>query len=223
MSATAPQGEAAAEAASRTMARRTGRLALRIAAWVVGAAAAAWVVGFLFFVDHVLTEKPPAAMPHADGIVVLTGGADRIRAGLSLLGGRIAPRLLISGAGPGTNLADFVPQDSPQARQLDPAITLGHVAMTTRGNARESAVWAAQHHARSLIVVTADYHMPRAMLELRRHLPWVRLIADPVRPPAMARLWAPRTLRLLAGEFDKYLLVRLGLGGFAAHHIEKYL
>ena len=190
---------------------------------LAGVAALAWLAGFVWFVRLVGAERPPTALPHAEGIVVLTGGADRIRAGLALLGRGAAPLMLISGAGRGTDLADFVPQDSPEARQLDGAITLGHVATTTRGNARETALWAARHHLASVIVVTADYHMPRALLELRRHLAGVRLIAAPVTPPAMARTLTPHTLLLLAGEFDKYLAVRLGFGGFAARHVEKYL
>ena len=37
----------------------------------------------------------------------------------------------------------------------------------------------------SLIVVTAGYHMPRALAELRRALPDVTLYPVPVQPPAM--------------------------------------
>ena len=179
-----------------------------------------WAGGLAWFIDSVVTERPAAPMPHADGIVVLTGGADRVRAGLALLVSGAAPRLLISGAGAGTSISDFIPRHGIDAAAVTAHITLGHEARSTRGNARETAEWVASRRLRSLIVVTADYHMPRAMLELQRHMPSVRLYADPVRPPSMARPLCRPMLRLIAAEFCKYLLVRLRLGGFAAHHLE---
>jgi uncharacterized SAM-binding protein YcdF (DUF218 family) len=72
----------------------------------------------------------------------------------------------------------------------------------------------------SLIVVTADYHMPRAILELRRFLPQVTLIQVPVRPPAISHLFGLPTLRLLAGEYTKYLFVRSGVFDLAADRLD---
>ncbi len=193
----------------------------------------AWTAGFAWFVNLVAKERPVDPTPHVEGIVVLTGGADRIRAGLRLLMRGKAPLLLISGAGAGTELGDFTPRAftppafrpsvGVDARSLAAHVTLGHAAQTTRGNARETARWASRHHLRSILLVTADYHMPRALLELHRHLPGITLIADPVRPPAMAHLTQWPALRVLAAEFCKYLLVRLRLGGFAAHHLQSWL
>ena len=56
---------------------------------------------------------------------------------------------------------------SKVARRLyDCCVDLGFTAADTVGNARETATWAKSMGYDSLIVVTADYHMPRAMLEL---------------------------------------------------------
>ena len=219
---------------SRIRARqpRYGRLARRrrgvrrVIGWLLRGVALvgiAWAVGFYIFMRHVEQERRVAPMPHAQGIVVLTGGPDRVKQGLELLMAGAAPRLLISGAGPGTHLGDFTPRDGIDAVSKAASIRLGHRAASTRGNARETARWVARHHLRSVIVVTADYHMPRALAELHRHLPGVRLIADPVRRlPRDGRLDV-RDMRLVAAEYSKYLLVRCGLGGFAAHHIEGHL
>lgn len=182
-----------------------------------------WLIGFGWFLAMIAGERAPLPLPHAGGIVVLTGGSDRVKAGLELLMAGAAPRLLISGAGAGTYLGDFTPRDGIDATSKAADISIGHRAATTRGNARETARWAARHHITSLIVVTADYHMPRALLELRRQMPRVTLTPEPVRPPAMAHVDHWRSLRMLAAEFTKYVLVRLGLGGFAAHHIEAHL
>ena len=202
--------------------RRRGRWLRRIALLVL-LVAALWLIGFGWFLAKIAAERPIEPMPHAGGIVVLTGGADRVKAGLELLMAGAAPRLLISGAGTGTYLGDFTPRDGINATAKATRISLGHRAATTRGNAREAARWAVRHDIRSLIVVTADYHMPRALIELHRQMPGVALLPEPVRPPALARLDRWHTMRLLAVEFTKYVLVRFRLGGFAAHHIEAHL
>jgi uncharacterized SAM-binding protein YcdF (DUF218 family) len=61
---------------------------------------------------------------------------------------------------------------------------------------------------KSLIVVTADYHMPRSLAELRRKLPDVELIPYPVQPRNVHvnAWWAhPGTLQLLLSEYAKFM------------------
>jgi uncharacterized SAM-binding protein YcdF (DUF218 family) len=188
------------------------RLFLRLLVLLFGL----WLAGFAVFLGLVFTAAPPNPMPLADGIVALTGGDGRVGAGLAFLAAHDAPLLLISGAGRGTYLGDFTADDAAAATRYASAITLGHMADTTHGNAVEAADWAHAHHMRSLIIVTADYHMPRAMLEMRKALPGLTLIPAPVRPPAMRKLVSLPTLRLLAGEYTKYLVVRFGFGQLAA-------
>jgi uncharacterized SAM-binding protein YcdF (DUF218 family) len=173
-----------------------------------------WLAGFVGFAAAVWTASPPAPIPHADGIVALTGGDDRVGTALALLAAKDAPVLLISGAGRGTYLGDFTPDDAAAATEYAGAITLGHAAVTTRGNAIETAQWAARLHVKSLLVVTADYHMPRALFVIHQRLPGVLLIGVPVRPPAMSHVFAASTLRLLAVEYTKFLLARAGLDRF---------
>jgi uncharacterized SAM-binding protein YcdF (DUF218 family) len=205
--------------------RRPARRRLGAWRWPIRALAVVavlWLVGFAWFLGVIAAERPATPMPHAGGIVVLTGGADRVKAGLELLLAGAAPRLLISGAGAGTYLGDFTARDGIDANARATDITVGHAAATTRGNARETAAWAHRHHMGSLIVVTADYHMPRALLELRRAMPGVTLVPEPVRPPAMLDPARPHMLRILVTEFFKYIVVRLRLGGIAAHRIRAH-
>jgi len=173
-----------------------------------------WAAGFVVFVAMVWSAEPPVPIPHADGIVALTGGDDRVGTALALLAAKDAPALLISGAGRGTYLGDFTPDDEAAATQYAAAITIGHQAATTRGNAIETAVWAQIHHMNSLLIVTADYHMPRALFVIQQRLPTVTLYAIPVRPPAMTRLFSMPTIHLLAAEYTKFLLARAGLDQF---------
>jgi uncharacterized SAM-binding protein YcdF (DUF218 family) len=102
---------------------------------------------------------------------------------------------------------------------VDPAlrsrVTLGRSATTTRGNAAETAEWAHANALASLIVVTAGYHMPRALAELSRAMPGLTLYPAPVLPPAM-RQPGLTELRLLAGEYSKWLAAEAGLSALGA-------
>lgn len=198
---------------SRFRRRRWGFL--RGLVWLVLILAGGWAVGFAVFIAVISLAAPPNPIPHADGIVALTGGDGRVSAGLALLAEKAAPVLLISGAGRGTYLGDFTADDTVAATRFAGAITLGHMAATTRGNALETAEWAQSGNMRSLLIVTADYHMPRAILVIQQRLPGILLIPVPVRPPAMEHIFTVPTLHLLAMEYTKYLIVRAGLDSIA--------
>jgi uncharacterized SAM-binding protein YcdF (DUF218 family) len=174
------------------------------------AAALFWLAGFTAFeYDARRFVSDPAP---ADGIVVLTGGAGRIEAGLHLLAAGKAPRLLISGVGSGIDLSDVLRRVDVDPTLLEfHIITLGHAATNTVGNAAETAAWARQYDLHSVIVVTAGYHMARALAELARVVPGLELRPMPVHPPALLARDDISTLRLLAIEYDKLLAVRFGL------------
>ncbi len=167
------------------------------------------VLGFLRFVA--LAGTPPAEPGRrTDGIAVLTGGAERVDTGLRLLRQGMAERLLISGVHRNVVPADLVPPG------LADRVILGHAATSTRGNAVEVAAWARAEHLRSLRLVTAGYHMPRALLELHRALPGVEIVPHPVVPARLRQADAAghsRTWFLLIGEYLKLLLAWTGLSG----------
>lgn len=188
--------------------RGWAELALGAGSATLLALGAAWGVGFARFNNdaHVLREPPVIA----DGIVVLTGGADRIDTALHLLADGRAPLLLVSGVSGGAELADLtrrVPLDPAQAVR----VTLGRTAQSTLGNAAETTHWVRALGIQRLIVVTAGYHMPRALLELRHALPDVELHPVPVQSPALRGASPAATVRLLSNEYTKLLAVRLGL------------
>lgn len=198
--------------ARRSSPRRRRDWPVKTALAIILAFCLAWGGGFLVYLVSVFNAAPPNPLPPADGIVVLTGGDDRIGQALALLARHEAPLMLISGAAKGTYLGDFTADDRLAATDYADDITVGHIATTTHQNGVETAIWARAHHMHRLVVVTADYHMPRAMLEIDHALPGVRLIPYPVRPPAMRAGLTLSTLSLLAEEYSKYLVVRAGLG-----------
>ena len=169
---------------------------------VVALAVAVLASGYLWFLH--LTSQPSDLPPHADGIVAFTGGAGRVETALRLLAENRADRLLLSGIGGGAELTELAHRTG--------RVTLGRNATTTRGNAQETAAWVDGHDIHSLIVVTASYHMPRALTELGRALPGVTLYPAPVHVPENAR--RPGVpLRIMVEEYGKFLAAELGLTG----------
>ncbi len=190
------------------------RAAVSAALTLVGALALLWVAGFAWFLRAALTEPTPP--PRADGIVALTGGAGRVETALHLLAEGRAQHLLITGVGEATGFAALAHLAGVDP-ELGRRVTLGHAAASTRGNAAETADWVRGQGMRSLIVVTAGYHMPRALAELGRALPEVALYPMPVRPPGFHEGADPAMLRLLAGEYTKFLAAEVGLSAFDPH------
>lgn len=171
---------------------------------------------FLSFVDNLETSEPEDPIG-AQGIVVLTGGADRLADGLRLLENGKAKRLLLSGVHRNTTLSELKRLLPMHAETLACCTDLGYEAGNTRGNAAETAAWAKSHNFSQLIIVTASYHLPRVKLEFARALPNLSLTYYPVVPDqAGLRVWwrEPALLRILVLEYAKFRLaqVRMMLG-----------
>ncbi len=191
----------------------TGRCAgwrIKTAAWCVLALAAlgAYGWGLARFIDAIPTAVADPDTP-VDAIVVLTGGSQRVHAGFALLAQDKGRFLLVSGVSPRASPAALDgAQMVPRAR-LACCVTLGLEASDTIGNAAEASRWMAARGLTSVRLVTANYHMPRSLLEFRRALPpGARILPYPVFPEAghFAQWWRwPRMASLVIGEYTKYL------------------
>jgi uncharacterized SAM-binding protein YcdF (DUF218 family) len=171
-----------------------------------------WASGLWAFAERIERSTPAAEPQAADGIVALTGAGsnERIAAAVRLLETDKAQRMLVSGVNPEASREDIRTVSRAVRRLYDCCVDLGFEAANTVGNAKETREWARAMRFRSLIVVTADYHMPRAMLELQGAMPDAQLQAYPVRTSVIepARWWRTGSgARLMVLEYTKYLAI----------------
>jgi uncharacterized SAM-binding protein YcdF (DUF218 family) len=179
----------------------------------VGAAA-----GFVAFLSQ-LRGAEIAPDRRADGIVVLTGGSSRVSDAMELLAAGYGKRLLISGVHPTSRASDISRTLPENQSYMRCCVDLDRTALTTRGNAAETRRWAQERQFKSLIVVTSNYHMPRALVEFSHAMPETMLIPFAV----VGDKWreepwwtSASTLRLLLSEYVKYVAaeVRVRLEDF---------
>ena len=149
------------------------------------------------------------ATRETDGVVVLTGGSERLASGLDILAAGRAKKLFVSGVHQLTSVTQLQHLLRREPEMFECCVVLGKAAENTAGNASETSRWANQEGYRSIRVVTGAYHMPRSLLEFRRAMPGAVLIAHPVFPThvKLSQWWRwPGTASLIATEYNKYLV-----------------
>lgn len=156
-------------------------------------------------------------------IVVLTGGRERLKTGYQLLNAKRADVIFISGVNPEENLKSLfklletskVIQKEDRAH-LASTTYLGFEANNTKENAEETAAWVKQKNITSLRLVTAAYHMPRSLFEIKHMLPHITIIPHPVFPHGFnkSQLWRNAGIfSLIVSEYNKFLgaMIRIHL------------
>lgn len=141
-----------------------------------------YLLGFLWFGIFL---PAPAGPANTDAVIVLTGSGGRIDRGLDVLEQHLAPRMFVSGVDREVRPAEFAAQYHVPMSQLRCCVSLGYESVDTRSNARESADWIAANHIGSVRLVTSDWHMRRAALDLAQVAPaGLTVIEDavPTRP-----------------------------------------
>lgn len=193
------------ETGRRSAFARAVRLVLFVAvvAGVLIAGSFLWFIWLIPNEEIVLDAK-------ADGIVVLTGGSSRIADAVELLASKRGRRLLISGVNPATRQQEIARLMPEYKKIFDCCVDLDRSALNTVGNAVEARRWAKDQGFKSLIVVTSNYHIPRAMAELSHQLPEASLIAFPVVTHRLSDMWSnDATARLLFFEYLKYMVAQV--------------
>jgi len=162
-------------------------------------ALAGWLAGLSAFVNDMASMPIPKPLQKLDAIVVLTGGSNRIDAGFNLLEHGFGKKLFISGVYKGLDVNRLLKRwkAEPQSK-LDCCVVLGFEADNTVGNAVETAEWLHKEGFHSIYLVTANYHIRRALLEFRRLAPDVAITPYPVVPDKYENF-------LIMREYAKYI------------------
>lgn len=164
-----------------------------------------WGMGFAMFSLRVVYSDKDEARQRMDAIIVLTGGADRIEAGLELFAAGHAKNLFISGVHPSVKKHEITAQWHGNKLLPKCCLILGQQAKTTVENASESREWAQKNNVTSTILVTSNYHMPRALMEFNAALPDTFILSHPIAQedlkPNDKHLW-----KLMFSEYHKLLL-----------------
>ena len=177
---------------------------------VCAISALALVIGFAVFTRHVPMHEVTLSRD-GDAIVALTGGASRITDAIELLAAGRGKRLLISGANPATNSHE-ISRLNPEFEKWVRCCVDFDRSVNTLGNAIEIRKWAERRGFQSLVVVTSNYHMPRALAEIRHQIPQATLVPFPVvaERQRAGPWWSNAlTMRLMISEYVKLIFARL--------------
>ena len=149
-------------------------------------------------------------------IVILTGGTNRIKNGLKIINkfekaSTFNSKILVSGTGKGfTKISlekklnfDF------NLNLIECCIELDSISTNTYSNAYETLKWAKKNNIKKFILITSNYHMPRAFLEFKNRMPNLKIFTYPITPNKHdVKMWLSsfQTFSLIFSEYCKFLV-----------------
>lgn len=142
---------------------------------------ALWLGGFIWYLNQI-PPSPASLDLTTDAIVVLTGGSQRLDAGFDLLSQGQGHKLFISGVNKDVGFKEIFYLNKALQPSFDQSVELGYTASNTRENALETAAWMQKKGYKSMRLVTAQYHMPRSLIEFRNVMPHIPIVPYAVRP-----------------------------------------
>ena len=128
------------------------------------------VIDYSFFYKKILNYKNN--LDYSKNFIVLTGGDNRVKKSLKIFF-QIKNKnknLFISGVGKGFNKKTLrkLTQKNPNYNKIiDCCIQIEGISRNTFSNAVESLKWVKSKNINSFVLLTNNYHMPRAMLEFK--------------------------------------------------------
>ena len=149
-------------------------------------------------------------------IVILTGGSNRIKDGLKIINkfdniNNLRFKILVSGTGKGFTKLSLrkILNSSFDLKLLDCCLDLESVSKNTFSNATETFKWATKNNIKQFILITSNYHMPRALLEFKNKMPNIKIYTHPITPKKHdINKWlsSTETFSLVLKEFSKFLI-----------------
>lgn len=187
---------------------------------VIAASIILYISGFIYFTytaNRMETELPESSNSL---VVVFTGAKGRINKGFEVAHD-LSTTLLISGVHEETSLSAILSYNEVDPTVADKVdVILGRMAQNTYENAIESDICATTRSFDSIIVVTSNYHLPRAsaMMSIVSDHPVYYIAESSKRLGLVSFMKKPSNLPLVLREYHKYLRLKLY---YILHHYFK--
>jgi uncharacterized SAM-binding protein YcdF (DUF218 family) len=182
-----------------------------------------FIIIFIYFCTGLLKYKEEVQslkeyyIKEAANVVILTGGSNRIKEGLKLIKGFSKLELmnidiLISGTGKGftkSNISELLLKNDLLNMFIECCLELDSKSKNTRSNALETLKWVNKNSIKQLILITSNYHMPRAFLEFKNKMPNLKIIKYPITPEKHNInnwIYSYETFSLIFLEYCKFLI-----------------
>ena len=128
------------------------------------------IIDYSFFHKKILNYKNN--LDYSKNFIVLTGGDNRVKKSLKIFFQikNDNKNLFISGVGKGFDkktLKKLTQQNFNNERVIECCIQIEGISRNTFSNAVESLKWVKSKKINSFVLLTNNYHMPRAMLEFK--------------------------------------------------------
>ena len=155
----------------------------------------------------------------SSNIVILTGGTNRINDGLKIINkfeksSTFNSKILVSGTGKGFTKISLEKKLSFDfdLDLIKCCVELDSISTNTYSNAYETLKWAKKNNIKKFILITSNYHMPRAFLEFKNRMPNLKIFTYPITPNKHdVKMWLSsfQTFSLIFSEYCKYLIAKL--------------
>ena len=152
-------------------------------------------------------------------IVILTGGTNRIKDGLNIVkdfkkSKKHNYKILVSGTGTGFTKKSLKIKLGPNfnAHLIQCCIDLDNVSQNTFTTASETLKWTNKNNIKEFILITSNYHMPRALLEFKNVMPNLKIHTYAITPKKHdIENWfgSYQTFGLVFTEYCKHILASL--------------
>ena len=158
-------------------------------------------------------------------IVILTGGTNRIKDGLKIIkdfrkSRKSNYKILVSGTGIGFTKNSLKNQlgSNFNPNLIQCCIDLDNVSKNTITNASETFKWTKKKDIKEFILITSNYHMPRAYLEFKNIMPNLKIHTYAITPKKHdIKNWLKsyQTFGLVFTEYCKYIVSSLRIKIFS--------
>ena len=165
---------------------------------------------FIFFLLLVKNFKSDyTTIKSIDSIVVLTGDKFRISKGMEILSNGIGEKLLLSGVNKNIKLTNIMNEFPKYKNFFDCCVEIENISSNTFENSIETFLWLEKNKYNSVLIVSSDYHMPRAKLEFEKFLNTKNTYYHPVN--SNNNLMAIGKIKKLFLEYVKYMITYISL------------